>query len=268
MKGKLHAQNPGMSYNDLQKELSKEWRTMSTEDKQVWIDMAKDGQKSQRIPGSSGKATAGLKKGVMLPRGPRSAYTLFYQCARKQLSEERPELSFREFPTICSQLWRNMPEEEKVLWQADAAHDRERYEKELLDMASKQSIFHSRSRGDSESSSAQETQYRANAPSRGGGSSRSGHSKRNALKNDINEDDLRLNAFWMGSPRDRSSSHNWPDIDIWQPIASTSSSSNSGVAPSSSRKRKNSDHFDEFLLQDRPDDDVGSPLQMHSELSG
>ena len=100
--------------------------------------MAKEGQRVPRSSGPGSKAAAGQKKGVMLPRGPRSAYTLFYQCARRQLSEERPELSFREFPTICSQLWRNMPDDERALWQADSAQDKERYERELMEMAAKQ----------------------------------------------------------------------------------------------------------------------------------
>jgi hypothetical protein len=264
MKGKLHAQNPGMSYNELQKELSKEWRTMSADDKQVWIDMARDGHKTHRIPGSSGKSSAASKKGVMLPRGPRSAYTLFYQCARKQLSEERPELSFREFPTICSQLWRNMPEEEKVLWQADAAHDRERYEKELLDMASKQSAgAPSRGRVSDSEWSSQEPQSRSSTP-KSGGSGRSGNSKRNASKNVVNDD---LGALFVTSPRDRSASSTWADIDIWQPLGMSTSK---GVASAGSRKRKNSELVEGFspLSPEKHSDDGDSPLQLHSELSG
>ena len=65
----------------------------------------------------------------------RSAYTLFYQCARKQLYEARPELSFEEYPTICSKIWRDMPESEKALWKTDSINDKVRYEEELLALA-------------------------------------------------------------------------------------------------------------------------------------
>mmetsp|Transcript_21470 Transcript_21470/g.31140 ORF Transcript_21470/g.31140 Transcript_21470/m.31140 type:complete len:502 (-) Transcript_21470:281-1786(-) len=142
MRDKVLAQNPDYSYNQIQKELSKQWRTMSREEKQVWVQMEKDvkAQRESDNVSSDGSKKGLCKKGLSLPRGPRSAYTLFYQCARKQLSVERPELSFREFPTICSQLWRNMPDDERALWQADAVRDRERYEKELLAVASGQSM--------------------------------------------------------------------------------------------------------------------------------
>lgn len=245
MKSKFHAQNPGMSYNELQKELSKEWRAMTAADKQVWIDMAKRGQKSQHAgsSGGGGGKSSASKKGVMLPRGPRSAYTLFYQCARKQLSEERPELSFREFPTICSQLWRNMADEEKQLWQADATQDRERYEKELLDMASKQSIYSSHASDDdkgvnhapeAQSSSSIDIKHHTD---RGGGS-------------DFNR------AY-----RDRSSSSTWQDIGMW-PDDQHGTLGGGVATASNSRKRKNYDHepFSPLL------DDNHMDFPLHSDL--
>lgn len=66
----------------------------------------------------------------------RSAYTLFYQCARKQLYQVKPELSFQEYPTICSKIWRDMPDAEKTLWKTDSLNDRRRYEEEMLALAS------------------------------------------------------------------------------------------------------------------------------------
>ena len=173
--------------------------------------MAKEGQKVHRATGQGCKTGPGHRKGVMLPRGPRSAYTLFYQCARKQLSEERPELSFREFPTICSQLWRNMPEEERALWQADSVQDRERYERELLDMAAKQTIY-------SPSVRDVDVDYPPIAPydrgksmdMRGNGGGGNGDSQV-----DI---DAQFDPYGL-SLRYRSSSSCWPDIgvDFWAP---------------------------------------------------
>lgn len=47
----------------------------------------------------------------------------------------RPELSFQEYPTICSKIWRDMPEDEKVLWKTDSINDKIRYDQELLALA-------------------------------------------------------------------------------------------------------------------------------------
>ena len=64
----------------------------------------------------------------------RSAYNLFYQCARKQLLLEFNELSGKDIPSICSELWRNLPASERALWQADAENDRLRYQRECLQL--------------------------------------------------------------------------------------------------------------------------------------
>jgi hypothetical protein len=61
----------------------------------------------------------------------RSAYSLFSQCARKQLLLEFPDLTAKDIPGVCSELWKNLPSSERALWQADAENDRLRYQREL-----------------------------------------------------------------------------------------------------------------------------------------
>lgn len=75
----------------------------------------------------------------------RSAYSLFYQCARKQLIVEFPDLSGKEIPGVCSELWKNLPEAERALWQADAENDRLRYQRECALLAQENEILDSKS---------------------------------------------------------------------------------------------------------------------------
>lgn len=141
MRGQILLENPGFNYNQVQKELSSTWRNMSAEEKQVWASVDQATNEVPEVEFADDKVRPKRKKKeMMLPRGPRSAYTLFYQCARKQLATERPDLSFREFPTVCSQLWREMNPTERALWQQDAIKDRERYDRELLELAQNQTI--------------------------------------------------------------------------------------------------------------------------------
>lgn len=141
MRGQVLLENPNYNYNQVQKELSSTWKNMSSEEKQVWVSVEGTIEEVPAIEHADDKLRPKRKKKEMLlPRGPRSAYTLFYQCARKQLASERPDLSFREFPTVCSQLWREMDPAERALWQQDAIKDRERYDRELLELAQKQRI--------------------------------------------------------------------------------------------------------------------------------
>lgn len=147
MRAECQKKEPNLTYNEIQKRLSVEWRQMPHSEKAVWIEKSNE-VKKQLSEYNEEMAAKGLdssqqkkgdmrrvKKGIALPKGPRSAYTLFYQCARKQLHEVRPELSFQEYPTICSKIWREMPENEKALWKNDSANDKIRYEQELLALA-------------------------------------------------------------------------------------------------------------------------------------
>jgi len=147
MRAECQRKEPNLTYNEIQKRLSVEWRQMPHSEKLVWIEKSNE-VKKQLSEYNEEMAAKGLdssqpkkgdmrrvKKGIALPKGPRSAYTLFYQCARKQLHEVRPELSFQEYPTICSKIWRDMPENEKALWKNDSANDKIRYEQELLALA-------------------------------------------------------------------------------------------------------------------------------------
>ncbi len=104
------------------------------------MQLEKDGKRKNGVRDrNTEKNLRKLCSSKSLPRPARSAYTLFYQVARKQLSIEKPELSFQQFPTVCSKIWREMPPEQHALWQEDARRDMERYQRELLEMVAQRS---------------------------------------------------------------------------------------------------------------------------------
>lgn len=104
------------------------------------MQLEKDGKRKNGVRDrNTEKNLRKLCSSKSLPRPARSAYTLFYQVARKQLSIEKPELSFQQFPTVCSKIWREMPPEQHALWQEDARQDMERYQRELLEMVAQRS---------------------------------------------------------------------------------------------------------------------------------
>lgn len=66
----------------------------------------------------------------------RSAYSIFFKLARPQILKQYPGASFNEYPTLCANLWKDLPENEKTPYLEAAAHDRERYNQELANIIS------------------------------------------------------------------------------------------------------------------------------------
>jgi hypothetical protein len=66
----------------------------------------------------------------------RSAYSIFFKSARPQIREQHPDITFHEYPTLCSSVWKGLSEEEKAPYLEAAAQDRERYNQELANIIS------------------------------------------------------------------------------------------------------------------------------------
>lgn len=126
MRDQVLLEKPSYSYNEIQKELSKAWKHMSRDEKLIWANAELDCPQP-----STSKRVTYPKRSASLPVPPKSAYSLFSQCARKQLLLEFPDLTAKDIPGVCSELWKNLPSSERALWQADAENDRLRYQREL-----------------------------------------------------------------------------------------------------------------------------------------
>jgi hypothetical protein len=78
----------------------------------------------KRKKGEDGNEAEGRSKKPLTP------YMLFVQKARPQLVKERPELKFSEMGKELGAMWRDLPDEEKAKYKAEADEDRARYKAE------------------------------------------------------------------------------------------------------------------------------------------
>eukprot|EP00908_Phaeocystis_cordata_P023346 Transcript_5774.p1 GENE.Transcript_5774~~Transcript_5774.p1 ORF type:complete len:706 (-),score=450.95 Transcript_5774:211-2328(-) len=62
-----------------------------------------------------------------LPKKPRSAYILYSSSERPGVTEQNKEASASDMLKILAEMWKELSDEEKQKWQAEAAADKERY---------------------------------------------------------------------------------------------------------------------------------------------
>jgi chromatin remodeling complex protein RSC6 len=65
------------------------------------------------------------------PKGPKGPYLCFVSIRRPDLRKEKPKLSFQDIARELGAEWRSMSEENRVKYEAMAAADKERYEREM-----------------------------------------------------------------------------------------------------------------------------------------
>ena len=75
------------------------------------------------------------KKEVSRPKKPLSAYIYFRQAYRERLKEQHPEWSSNEIMRHVSSKWSHMDRKLKEPYNEMAAHDKSRYDKQLLEFA-------------------------------------------------------------------------------------------------------------------------------------
>merc|ERR1712228_769368 len=71
------------------------------------------------------------KKDPNAPKRPTSAYFFFAGDVRPGLREENPGLKITEVASLIGAKWRELDDDEKKPYQAQAAKDKKRYEKEM-----------------------------------------------------------------------------------------------------------------------------------------
>lgn len=75
------------------------------------------------------------KREVSRPKKPLSAYIYFSQEYREKLKEQHPEWSSNEIMRHVSAKWSHMDKKLKEPYNEMAAHDKARYDKQLLEFA-------------------------------------------------------------------------------------------------------------------------------------
>jgi hypothetical protein len=93
------------------------------------------GKKAKKVPvqRKSKKKTAGkrAKKDPNQPKRGKTAYIFYTQEARPKVKKENPDMTFGEISRLVSEQWKNMSKEDKAPYEEKAAHDKERYEREM-----------------------------------------------------------------------------------------------------------------------------------------
>ncbi|RLN57890.1 hypothetical protein BBJ29_005865 [Phytophthora kernoviae] len=132
--------NPTLAAPLVSKEVGRQWKALSDEDRQVWVDMAaKDKHRFQEEIArlhptltASPKIPPSIKAPLKDPFAPKPAKTGF-QLFMKHNRESFTllNMTLNEFRAEMSQLWKRLSDADKVAWYEMAKQDQLRYETEM-----------------------------------------------------------------------------------------------------------------------------------------
>jgi hypothetical protein len=137
------AENPTMSFTEIGREQGRRWKALPQEVKNMYkarweedkkryeADKAVVDQNRQTNPElfvvKNRKAKKAKKMGA---KRARTAFIIFCQEQRPVLRSSKPDLPFTETGRILGQMWKDLAEEKKAVYQAEANKDQERYKQE------------------------------------------------------------------------------------------------------------------------------------------
>lgn len=137
------AENPTMSFTEIGREQGRRWKALPTEVKNMYkarweedkkryeADKAVVDQNRQTNPElfvvKNRKSKKTKKTGA---KRARTAFIIFCQEQRPLLRSSKPDLPFTETGRILGQMWKDLAEDKKAVYQAEANKDQERYKQE------------------------------------------------------------------------------------------------------------------------------------------
>jgi hypothetical protein len=131
--------NPEMPAKEIIQQLGNMWRSLSTKDKQKYVDQSnKDRQRYENEmstyvpPENLGVSVKKTKDG---PKRGRTAYIFFCTEQRPVLKEEDPDLNTKEITSRLGAKWKSLSEDDKSPYIKLAEEDKKRYEKDKLNWA-------------------------------------------------------------------------------------------------------------------------------------
>lgn len=159
MREQFKIDNPGMTFGQLSKYTSHMYRSLTTEEKNMWESRAAqdkvryDTEMAAYVPPPGFDASGNLleayqnKRGRKKNRDPnapkraKGSYVFFTQVMRPKVMEEFPDIKFVDLGTIMGERWRALAPEERKEFQDLAEEDKERFNKEVAEYnANKQAI--------------------------------------------------------------------------------------------------------------------------------
>jgi len=141
--------NPSLTFGELAKEVSKDFRALTEDDMKKWQAKAvKDKaryveQMKSYVPPSPSedsdsdsdaprkKKPKKKKKDPNAPKKGMSAFMLFSIATRPTLKAENPSASFGDLAKLVGKSFKSLSEKELKKWQDKAAIDKKRYEKQM-----------------------------------------------------------------------------------------------------------------------------------------
>jgi len=137
-----------LSFSDISKACATQWKALSEGEKQQYHDQVKphvDEFKKKMIAYKQSEEYANFKiqkaahdkrekmKEFKLPSAPKKALTAYIYYGldnRAKLKEANPDASLTDMAKMLGAAWKNLPEEEKLVYEEKAKQDKIRYEEE------------------------------------------------------------------------------------------------------------------------------------------
>lgn len=113
-----------------EKELRK-WEKKADQDKMRYQEEMKHYIPAEDPIGGGGRKGKKAKKDPAAPKRNMSAYFLYSIEARPQVKADFPEATFGEIARHISERFKSLSEKERKVWDAKAAADKERYDREM-----------------------------------------------------------------------------------------------------------------------------------------
>jgi len=125
-----------LPFAEFSKRCSESWKSMTDEERNVYLDMAKEDKKRfeqefqvWKANGGDKKAKAAKKKkkDSNAPKRPATAFFLFSSVYREKLKEEHPEFKVTEVARELGRLWKECSDEEKEKYSRLATEKKAQY---------------------------------------------------------------------------------------------------------------------------------------------
>lgn len=140
-RAQVKEENPEVSFGDIARILSKQFKELSPSEKKKWDKKAeKDKARYQEemktwVPDEdeepTGKRSKKAKKDPNLPKRNMSAYFLYSVEIRPTVKEENPEAGFGDIAKIISSQYKALSDSERKKWDDRAIADKARYERAM-----------------------------------------------------------------------------------------------------------------------------------------
>ncbi len=141
LKAEADPSAPPPSFVEASRRLAAEWKALSASEREPYEQTAREDRaryeaaKATYVPppvnGAATTKCGRLRKDVLRPKHPRSAYDYFLQASRGAYLEKSPRITVPELTCALAAAWRELDAAGREPYVQQAARDRERFEREL-----------------------------------------------------------------------------------------------------------------------------------------